>query len=243
MKARFFLAALLLPLAAHGTVSSITHGDAAFVTYNADEDGFALVSFVDLAAGSSFHITDNEWNSAAGGGGFTTGEGDLAWTLDADVSAGTVVRFSNVNSSPSVAVSHGVVSMSRRLQLTIRDESLYLYLDAPGAPLALAAFGIGSGFAAELAGSGLEASAVALSGRVDFAQYVGTRSGELNYADYRAAVGDPTNWLMRSRTDEAATHPDMTAFTVRATTVPEPATVALTLLGVGAISISRRRRK
>lgn len=244
MKARSFVAALLLPLAAHGAVSSITPGDAAFVTYNADEDGFAIVSFVDLAAGSIFHLTDNEWNGVVGGGnGFTTGEGEIRWTIDADVGAGTVVRFSNVNSSSNVAVSHGVVSVSQRLRLSVTNESLFFYLDAPGAPLALAAFGIGSGFAAELAGSGLEASAVALAGRVDFAQYIGARSGETGFADYRADVRDPANWLVRSRTDEAATRPDMTAFTVRATSVPEPATVALALLGVGAISISRRRRK
>ena len=243
MKARLIVAALLLPLTANGAVSAITQGDAAFVAYNADEDGFALVSFVDLAAGSTFRLTDNEWNGAVGAGnGFTTGEGDIAWTLDADVGAGTVVRFSNVDSSSSVAVSHGTVSMSHRLQLALENESLYLYLDAPGAPLALAAFGIGSEFSAELAGSGLEASAVALSGRSDFAQYVGARSGEENFADYRRYVLDPANWLVRTSTDEAATPPDVTAFSLRATSVPEPATMALILAGAGAISLSRRGR-
>lgn len=244
MKAVSLLAALILPLAAHSAISTITPGDAAFVAYNADEDGFALVSFVDLAAGSVFHVTDNEWSTtlAGGGSGFSTGEGDLAWTLDADLTAGTIVRFSAVNSYSGVAVSHGVVSMSDRLQLRLEDESLYLYLDAPGAPIALAAFGIGDGFAAELAGSGLEANAVALSGRADFAQYVGPRSGKGDLAEYRADILDAAQWAVRSGTDEAATRPDMTAFTV-SNAVPEPATLALMMTGWSALALSRRTQK
>ncbi len=241
MKIPSLLAALALPLTAYGGVSPITHGDAAFVAYNADEDGFALVSFVDMVAGSVFHVTDNEWNG--GGTGFTTGEGDLAWTLDTDLAAGTVVRFSDVNSKSKVAVSHGALSMSDRLRLSAKNESLYLYLATPGVPLALAGFGMGKEFIAELAGSGLEASAVALPGRrADFAQYVGARSGKQDFGDYRGDISDPANWLVRSKTDESATLPDMTAFAVNATAVPEPATAALMLVGLGAMSLSRRRR-
>ena len=39
---------------------AVSSGDLAFTAFNADEDGWSLVTFVDLAANSQFYFTDND---------------------------------------------------------------------------------------------------------------------------------------------------------------------------------------
>lgn len=219
-------------------------GDLAFVAVNADEDGFALASFVDLTAGTQLFVTDNEWNGLAlgAGGGFSPGEGVLSWTLDSGLSAGGVVRFSSVDSAANIAVSHGTVSRSGSFALSQTNESLYLYRDdGAGGVLPLAVIGYGTGFSDELAGSGLKGNEVALSGTVKFAEYVGDRSNAPSLADYRAAVTDVGQWTKLSSGDVSALAPNLTAFVVAAP-VPEPSGYAMLLAGLGLVSLIARRR-
>jgi len=220
-------------------------GELSFVAINASEDGFALASFVDLAAGTQLFVTDKSWNglTVGAGGGFDTGEGVLSWTLSSAVSAGSVVRFSAVDSGANVAVSHGTVSRSGSFSLAQTNESLMLYRDDGfGGVLPLAALGYGASFASEIAGSGLEAKAVALSGTVKFAEYTGDRSSAGGFGAYAESVGDPSQWTKLSSGDVALVTPNLTAFSVMAP-VPEPETYAMLLAGLGVVSSVARRRK
>ena len=62
MKKSAFALALL---AASAQAQALTTGDLAFTSFNADDDGWALVSFVDIAANTDIYFSDNEWNGSA----------------------------------------------------------------------------------------------------------------------------------------------------------------------------------
>ncbi len=247
MKTRYVLALSmgLLGAAAPAAAAVPGVGDLSFVAINASEDGFALASFVDLAAGTQLFVTDNEWNGlpVGAGGAFTSGEGVLAWTLDSALTAGSVVRFSAVDSAANVAVSHGVVSRSGSFSLGQTNESVYLYRDdGLGGVLPLAALGYGSGFSDELTDSGLGMAAVMLDGTVKFAEYAGDRAGAGGLSGYQEIVSDPNQWMKQSTGDVSLLAPNMTAFTVTAP-VPEPTTYAMLLAGLGVVSTIARRRQ
>ncbi|MBT0962751.1 PEP-CTERM sorting domain-containing protein [Denitromonas iodatirespirans] len=245
MKMTWTVAALVgLSVVALPAAAAPVAGDLAFVAINADEDGFALASFVDLTAGTQLFVTDNEWNGSmlGAGGAFTSGEGVLSWTLGSAVSAGTVVRFSAVDSAANIAVSHGAVSRSGGFALSQTNESVYLYQDdGAGGVIPLAAIGYGSGFADELAGSGLEGQAVMLSGTVKFAEFGGDRSLVSSVAAHAAAVADVGQWTKLSSGDTSAMAPDLTGFAMAAP-VPEPSGYAMLLAGLGMVSVIARRR-
>lgn len=246
MKKNYFLAISmgLLGVATPAAAAVPGVGNLSFVAINAAEDGFALASFVDLAAGTQLFVTDNEWNGLAvgSGGAFTSGEGVLTWTLDSALSAGSVVRFSSVDSAAGVAVSHGTVSRGGSFSLSQTNESIYLYRDGGlGGVVPLAALGYGSTFSAELENSGLGVAAVALEGTVKFAEYTGDRASAGAFAGYQETVIDPSQWTKQSAGDVSLLVPDMTAFTVAAP-VPEPETSAMLLAGLGVVSAVARRR-
>lgn len=244
MKSKLFAAALLAPGVVFGAAALPAPGDIAFSTLDAGVEGFALVTFVDLAAGSEFFVTDNEWNSLAvgAGGDFNTGEGQLAWTLDADLLAGSVIYFSHVNSSIGVTATEGVVSRSGRFEIAASGESLTLFATSNGAPVPIAAVGYGSTFAAELTGSGLESAALDLGGDVYFAEYMGPRTGEAQMDAYRAVVFDVANWMVVSPTNATEMLPNLMAFETVAAPVPEPESYAMMLAGLGLVSVIARRR-
>jgi len=166
MKSMLIASTLLAPGLVFGAATLPAPGDIAFTTVDAGGEAFALVSFVDLAAGSAFYITDNEWSGMVGaGGGFNTGEGQLAWTLTSSLAAGSVVYFSYVNSSTGVAVSEGTVSRSGRFEIAASGESLTLFADDNGSPRPIGAIGFGGGVA-EATGAGLDGAATTLDGDV-----------------------------------------------------------------------------
>ena len=87
----FMLAAVAAATAHAGALGT---RDLAFTSLNPDEDGFSKVAFVDIAAGTKVHFTDNEFVAHT----FNTGESYARWTSGgAQVGAGTVIRFSQVN--------------------------------------------------------------------------------------------------------------------------------------------------
>ena len=87
-------------LAASSANAALNTGDLAFTTFNADEDGWALTTFVDIAANTTVYFTDNEWSGTA----FNTGESFSSWlTGPASILAGTVVRFSAVDVATAAA--------------------------------------------------------------------------------------------------------------------------------------------
>ena len=103
MKRLSVLTALLL--AAASSHAALQAGDIAFTSFNADEDGFSVVALREVAPFTAIYFTDNEWNGGApGSGGFNSGEGTYAWVSGAAaIAAGTVVRFSEIDSATRAA--------------------------------------------------------------------------------------------------------------------------------------------
>ena len=62
MKKSVFALALL---AISAQAQALTTGDMAFTSFNGDDDGWAMVTFVDIAANTTIYFSDNEWNGSA----------------------------------------------------------------------------------------------------------------------------------------------------------------------------------
>ncbi len=103
---------------------ALTTGDIAFTSFNADEDGWSIVTFVDIAANTTIFFRDDEWN----GSSFNSGEGLHTWSSGAaDIDAGSVIRFSKVDQA-SRSASIGSLSSTGDTGLNATSESIYAYL-------------------------------------------------------------------------------------------------------------------
>ena len=235
-------------LAASSANAALNTGDLAFTTFNADEDGWALTTFVDIAANSTVFFTDNEFVSGA----FNTGEGQVTWNTGvSSISAGSIIRFSAIDKATRT-VNFGSITQSGDNGINATTENIFAYLgsdvNTPTTFLAAIANGVygsgtGSALISSLAGTGLTAgvNAIELPASSDFGQYVGARSNEATFATYKPLVANVSaNWTTLGTTDASAILPNTTAFTVAA--VPEPETYALLVAGLGFVGFSARRK-
>lgn len=234
-------------------------GDMAFTSFNADEDGWSMVTFADIAANTTLYFSDNEWNGLAigAGGAFNSGESFHKWTSGASViSAGTVVRFLATDrttlSSSFGTLTRESVSGSTNYGTANSNETIYAYQGGGAAtPTRFIAAVTNGSFTADgsLTGTGLVESSSAIrlntnapAATPDYAEYNGPRNGQTTFAGFRSLVNDPAHWTVDT-TNGTYTNsvPNVTAFTI--SPVPEAETWTMLLAGLGLIgSIARRRR-
>jgi len=254
MKLKLAALAALSTLAATPVLAQ-TAGDIAFTSVNADEDGWALVTFVTLAPNTTIYFSDNEWNGIAigSGGAFNTGESFHQWTSGgAPIAAGTVVRFAAVDlTSLSASVgtlNRAAVTGSSNYGLSQSEESIYAYLGSNAstpttflAAISTKSFGIAT--AGFLTGTGLSLGSGALQLGIatggDFAEYTGTRNTLTSIAAYKPLVFNIANWNNPGDGTFAATVPNLTPLAA----IPEPGTYALLLAGLAAVGWVARRRQ
>ncbi|MCV2371126.1 PEP-CTERM sorting domain-containing protein [Roseateles oligotrophus] len=246
-----FLALALAAAAIAPAQAALTTGDLAFTSFNADEDGWAMVAFTEIAAGTKVYFSDNEWTGSA----FNSGESYSSWTSGTSaIAAGTVIRFSNVDNATTLKASVGTfsretVANSANWGVSTSEDTIYAYLgtSATAATTFLSAITtgtFGSATAGSLVGTGLAngTGAITLSVGSDYAEYNGARAGLAEFSDYKSLVSNVANWNDAGTNAVAAAFvPDTTAFTVAAA-VPEPQTYAMLLAGLGAIGFVARRR-
>ena len=241
MKKLFALAAI----AAATTVPAhaLTTGDIAFTAFNADEDGWSLVTFVDIAAGTEVFFSDSTATSATTIG---TGESSFKWnTGGAVLSAGTVVRFSAIDMAGRAA-SVGTFSVvgSGNLGLSATAETVYAFLGTSATAVGTMLTAVSTEASlTSLTTVGLTAgtNAIKLTSSTDFASYTGARSGEASFVAYAPMVNSAANWAIDVGGNGTTVLPSTTNFAV--TAVPEPETYALMLAGLAAVGLMARRRQ
>lgn len=230
------LAFLAFILPAH---AALVTGDIAFTAFNADEDGWALVALADIDAGTTIFFQDNEWNGAS----FNTGESSFRWdTGAAAIGAGTVIRFSAIDSA-SRAASLGMFSVvaSSNIGLSATAETVYAFLGTDATtPTAFLTAVTTDTTTLDIATTGLVPGidAIALTASTDFGQYTGDRSNQTTFGAYRALINNPANWNSVTAGDNAATIPNTTAFTL--TPVPLPAALPLFLSAMAGLVLRSR---
>ena len=229
--------------------NALTAGDLAFTSFNADEDGWSMVALANISANTTVYFTDNEY---AGGGAFNTGESFHKWVSGGSViNAGTLIRFSSVDSATLLAASAGTlsretVSGSANYGINQTADTVYAYQGASAnAPATFLAAISNGGFSATegpLTGTGLAVgvNAVQLANSSDFAEYTGARSGQTGFAGYLPLVANVGNWAVQGDGTFAATVPNTTNFSI--TPVPEADTWAMLLAGLALLGFVRRRR-
>jgi len=226
-----------------------TAGSLAFTSYNTNEDGFSLVTFVTLAANTTIYFSDNEYDGTS----FNSGESYSQWnTGAAPIAAGTVIRFSAVDSSTNLASSVGTfsratVSGSANWGLSTSSDTVYAYLGSSATAPTTFLTAVSSEtnlatFSGQLTNTGLSVGngAVYLGSGALYREYTGARSGQTTFAGYNALVNNASNWS--ASVSNATAIPNTSAFAV--TPIPEPASMALMLAGLGFVgaAASRRRR-
>lgn len=222
---------------------ALTTGDIAFTAFNADEDGWSLVTFVDIVANTQIRFSDGTATNATTIG---SGESSFLWSTGANlISAGTVVRFSAIDLG-SRAASIGTFSAigTANLGLSATSETVYAFLGSSATSVTTMLSAVSTeANNNSLTTVGLTAgtNAIKLTSSTDFAGYTGARSGEASFAAYAPLVNNSANWAINVNGDGSAVLPSTTQFSV--TAVPEPESYALMLAGLAAVGSMVRRRR
>jgi VCBS repeat-containing protein len=181
-------------------------GDAAIVTYNADDGSLTLLFLTPVGAGTRIYLTDRAWNGSA----FVGAAGDGVVSLEIgpiDFPAGLAVTLT------AAQLAGGGITLSTL------GETLYLYQGEGDEPADtpvrfLFALDIGDGdqaFGGSLAGTGLAAGVNAVALAADNAAFAG-RLGAIQAAELGAALGDADSWVE----DEAHPQPPIPTFALAA---------------------------
>jgi uncharacterized protein len=203
---------------------ALIQGDIAFISFNADEDGWSIVTFVDIDPNTIIYFTDNEATSLTA---FNTGESYFQWNSGTSkITAGTVIRFSAIDNATNLAASIGAfsrvsVSSSSNYGLSATNETIYAYLGTSADSPTIFLSGISNDTSTQgttdltTAGLTIGTNAILLNSSADYGVYNGARSGESSFANYKFSVNNVSNWTVDTvNGDYATTVADTTNFAI-----------------------------
>ncbi|WP_422081185.1 hypothetical protein [Ulvibacterium sp.] len=122
----FFLAILILFFYPNNEVK-LQPGDISFTSINAYNDGFEVISLVNIPSNTTIHFTDSEWN----GNRFGADESDMVWNTGGQViKAGSTVSFTNLGSNPRVSIG----TLKNKLRISKKKEAIFAYLGSTRMP-------------------------------------------------------------------------------------------------------------
>ena len=218
----------------------LTQDDIAFISFNADEDGWSIVTFVDIDPNTTIYFTDNEATSLTA---FNTRESYFQWNSGVNtINAGTVIRFSAIdNAARLAALSIGTfsrvsVSGSSKYGLSASGDTIYAYLGSSANSPTVFLSGISndtnSQGTTDLTAAGLTigTNSILLNSSADYGVYNGSRNGESSFATYKLPVNNVNNWTVDTvNGDYTTTVPNTTNFAIADSDTPvENLTVTVT---------------
>ena len=171
-----------------GSPTMLGAGDIAFTAFNSDGKDIGFVLLTDVEAGTSFRISDNDWN------GSSIWENNyLTWTTGCAVAAGTVVTIeSSQNTGESgggSSINVGSVTQTGAFQMNGGDEEIWAYQGTAPNLVMLAAISNDNG-KLDLSNSGLHAGHVVYtSDDEDGFEYAGQRT-----CVEASQINDIANW-------------------------------------------------
>jgi hypothetical protein len=188
--------------------TSLAAGDIAFVGFNTDggTDAFAFVLLKAVNTGTAIRFTDKEWNGTM----FNSGEGDMLWTADSSLAAGTIVT---IQPDTAFKASTGTLTGGGG-GLGKTGEQMFAITGTVASPgTFLAAIGMGSpngGLVANgadmdktsLVPAGLTLGTNAVNVANMNAKYTGTLTGDA--ASLLASISDAAQWTSLGDTTPAA---------------------------------------
>jgi Calx-beta domain len=231
---------------------TLAQGDIAFTSFNADEDGWSIVTFVDIPPNTTIYFSDGTAVSPTSIG---STESSFQWNTGANpIPAGTVVRFSAID-TVSRAASIGTFSVvnSANVGLSATSETVYAFLGTnTTTPTTILTAVSNEASEASLTTVGLTSgiNAIKLNSSADYGVYNGSRTGLPSFSDYKALVNNVSNWIVDTvNGDYAATVPNTTSFSVvsatpavnlsvSSTSGTEAATTVITLTATASSAVS-----
>ncbi len=107
--------------------TKLNSGDIAFIGFNASNDSFEIITFINIPPKTTIHFTDSEWN----GNRFGADENDLVWeTGEEIISKGSIIKFTSLGSNP--IVSSG--TLKNTLRISKKEEAIFAYVGSTKMP-------------------------------------------------------------------------------------------------------------
>ncbi len=202
---RLFFALVFSLIFSMKASAQLNEGDIMFVGYNADnQDGFSVVTLVNIPANSTIYFIDEEWNElpiGAGGAFISSTETKLTWNTGSSIiSAGTVITFDETKSASNPGYGATIGSISGTISAAASNEVIYAFVGTNNiTPTTFLTAIANDGFSlakGSLTNTGLTdgINATSISGDEDVMVYSGSTICNPSFSNCTAEIANSANW-------------------------------------------------